>query len=173
MDRTGNGYESSISGPTHCTLAQSLHLPGKRQVMSSRNGPIIIIEDDPDDQDMFRQVLSDLKVPNKLRIFNNCPEALHYLMDTTDRPFIIFSDINLPQMTGLEMRRQLTESDRLRKKTIPFVFLSTSSKPQTVELSYEMMVQGYFEKPTSFNDLKEMMRMIIGYWKVCLHPNVD
>lgn len=141
--------------------------------MSSRNGPIIIIEDDPDDQDMFRTILAELQVPNEIKIFNNCPEALHYLMDTSDKPFIIFSDINLPQMTGLEMRRQLTQSDRLRKKTIPFVFLSTSSKLQTVETAYEMMVQGYFEKPTSMQKLKEMMHMIIAYWKVCRHPNAD
>lgn len=141
--------------------------------MSSRNGPIIIIEDDPDDQDMFRAVLSELQVTNELKMFDNCPEALHYLMDTPEKPFLIISDINLPQMTGLEMRRQLTESARLRKKSIPFVFLSTSSKQQTVEQSYEMMVQGYFQKPSSYGELKEMMRMIIGYWKVCLHPNVD
>lgn len=140
--------------------------------MSSRNGPIIIIEDDPDDQDMFRSVLGELQVSNEIRMFNNCIDALNYLMDTPDKPFIIFSDINLPQMTGLEMRRRITDSARLRKKTIPFVFLSTSAKMHTVELAYEMMVQGYFQKPNSMGELKEMMRMIIDYWKVCRHPNV-
>jgi CheY-like chemotaxis protein len=141
--------------------------------MSSLNGPIIIIEDDPDDQDMFRMVLDELQVTNELKIFNNCPEALHYLMDTTDKPFIIISDINLPLMSGLEMRHRINESARLRKKTIPFVYLSTSAKMQSVELAYELMVQGYFAKPNSFGEFKEMMRMIIGYWKVCRHPNID
>lgn len=141
--------------------------------MSSRNGPIIIIEDDTDDQEMFRMVLNELQVPNAIKIFDNCSDALNYLMDTADKPFLILSDINLPSMSGLEMRRRITESDRLRKKTIPFIFLSTSSKMQSVELAYEMMVQSYFTKPNSLSELKEMMRMIIDYWKVCRHPNID
>jgi CheY-like chemotaxis protein len=139
--------------------------------MSSRNGPIIIIEDDPDDQEMFRLVLGELKVPNELKVFDNCPDALNYLMDTPDQPFLIVSDINLPSMTGLEMRRIICDSARLRKKSIPFVFLSTSSKIESVETAYEQMVQGYFTKPNSLSELKEMMRMVIGYWKVCRHPN--
>lgn len=141
--------------------------------MSSRNGPIIIIEDDVDDQEMFCLVLEELQLPNEIKVFDNCPDALNYLMDTPDKPFLIISDINLPTMSGLEMRRRITESARLRKKSIPFVFLSTSSKMQFVETAYELLVQGYFTKPDSLAELKEMMRMIVGYWKVCKHPNVD
>ncbi|HEY1113456.1 MAG TPA: response regulator [Chitinophagaceae bacterium] len=141
--------------------------------MSSRNGPIIIIEDDLDDQDMFRLVLGELKVSNEIKMFNNCPEALNYLMDTPDKPFLIISDINLPTMSGLEMRRRISDSARLRKKSIPFIFLSTSSKMDSVETAYELMVQGYFTKPNSLPELKEMLRMIVGYWKVCKHPNAD
>ena len=141
--------------------------------MSSRNGPIIIIEDDPDDQEMLRMVLGELQIPNEIKVFDNCPDALNYLMDTPDKPFLIISDINLPTMTGLEMRRRITDSARLRKKSIPFVFLSTSSKLESVETAYEMMVQGYFTKPNGLPELKEIMRMIVGYWKVCRHPNTD
>lgn len=141
--------------------------------MSSRNGPIIIIEDDPDDQEMLRLVLEELQVPNEIKIFDNCPDALNYLMDTPDKPFLIISDINLPTMSGLEMRRRITDSARLRKKTIPFIFLSTSSKQESVEIAYEFLAQGYFTKPNNLAEIKEMMRMIVGYWKVCKHPNID
>jgi CheY-like chemotaxis protein len=141
--------------------------------MSSRNGPIIIIEDDLDDQEILRMVLGELKVSNELKIFDNCSDALSYLMDTPDKPFIIISDINLPSMSGLDMRRRINDSARLRKKAIPFVFLSTSSKMESVEMAYELMAQGYFTKPNSMAELKEMMRMIVDYWKVCKHPNAD
>jgi CheY-like chemotaxis protein len=178
VEPTG-GYSSADHLPKHkISLAdfpwhKVYSFAPKRQVMSSRNGPIIIIEDDIDDQEMFRMVLGELKVPNKLKIFDNCPDALNYLMDTTDKPFLIISDINLPSMSGMEMRRRITESARLRKKCIPFVFLSTSSKLESVETAYELMVQGYFTKPNSLVELKEIMRMIVGYWKVCKHPNID
>jgi len=140
--------------------------------MSSRNGPIILIEDDLDDQDAIRQLLGELKVRNELKVFTNCPDALNYLMDTKDKPMIIISDINIPGMNGLEMRRKITESARLRKKAIPFVFLSTSSKIESVEIAYELQVQGYFEKPNKLSDLKALLRMLLDYWRVCIHPNV-
>jgi CheY-like chemotaxis protein len=141
--------------------------------MSSRNGPIILIEDDADDQEMFRLALADLKMRNELKVFSNCTDALNYLMDTQDKPFLIISDINIPGMSGLEMRRKVNESARLRKKSIPFVFLSTSSKLQSVELAYELQVQGYFQKPNSMREFRELLHMVMAYWQVCMHPNVD
>lgn len=140
--------------------------------MSSRNGPIILIEDDIDDQDVIRQLLGELGVQNELKLFETCPEALNYLMDTADKPMLIISDINVPGMSGLDMRRKITESARLRKKSIPFIFLSTSSKIESVETAYELQVQGYFEKPNNISDLKALLRMLLDYWRVCIHPNV-
>jgi hypothetical protein len=34
-----------------------------------------------------------------------------------------------------------------------------------------MMVQGYFEKPQSLSEIKETIKLIIDYWKLCKHPN--
>lgn len=140
--------------------------------MSSRNGPIIIIEDDTDDQEMVREALNDLKISNKLIFFNNSDKALYYLMDSEAPPFLILCDINMPLLNGLEFRRKIIEIDRMRKKTIPFIFLTTTSKPEAVEEAYNLMVQGFFQKPNSMKELKELLHAAINYWKICLHPNV-
>ena len=141
--------------------------------MSSRNGPIIIIEDDPDDQDLLREVIEALGFKNELKFFGNCKDGILYLMETKDKPLLILSDINLPVMSGIEMRKKMIESDYLRQKSIPFIFLSTSSKKEYIEQAYGMMVQGYFEKPDSLGKLKEILKMIIEYWLFCKHPNAD
>ncbi len=140
--------------------------------MSSRNGPIIIIEDDTDDQEMVREALNDLKISNDLVFFNNSDKALYYLMDTKEQPFLILCDINMPLLNGLEFRRKIVEIDRMRKKTIPFVFLTTTSKQEAVEEAYNLMVQGFFQKPNSMKELKELLHAAINYWKICLHPNI-
>ena len=132
-----------------------------------------MIEDDADDQEMFQQALAALNISNKLKVYTNCTDALNYLMDTQDKPFLIISDINVPGMNGLEMRRKVNESARLRKKSIPFVFLSTSSKQQSVELAYELQVQGYFQKPNSTKAFRELVGMVMDYWKICIHPNIS
>ena len=62
----------------------------------SKNGPIIIVEDDIDDQEMIAEALSAIGVSNEVKIFNGGMEVLEYLLQTQDTPFIIFSDINMP-----------------------------------------------------------------------------
>jgi two-component SAPR family response regulator len=140
--------------------------------MSSLKGPIIIIEDDKDDQEILADVLKELKVKNPIYFFSSCNEAFYFLMDTPEKPFLIISDVNLPEMNGIDFRKKILENDHLRKKTIPFIFLSTSSRNEAVIDAYELLVQGYFKKPNSMSDLKQIMESIISYWKVCVHPEV-
>ncbi len=52
----------------------------------------------------------------------------------------------MPIMNGLELRRHIQENEGLRKKSIPFVFLSTAARPKEVEEAYNLTVQGFFVK---------------------------
>ena len=133
--------------------------------------PIVLVEDDEDDCDILREAFLDLQVKNPLRFFGNGQEVLDYLLVTTEQPFLIVSDINMPRMNGIELCRRINENVYLRKKSIPFVFLTTSRDPSSVKQAYEMMVQGYFQKAQSFTQVKLMVQLILGYWRICLHPN--
>jgi CheY-like chemotaxis protein len=136
-----------------------------------KNGPIIIVEDDIDDQEMFRDIFSELKVKNLVRFFNSCRKALDYLLTTIEKPFLILSDINLPAMTGLQMREEIMGNADLKKKAIPFVFFSTNIDQKIITLGYELCVQGYFVKPTTLKDLKEVLKTILDYWDICRWPS--
>jgi CheY-like chemotaxis protein len=137
----------------------------------SRTGPIIIVDDDKDDHDILSDVLRSLKIPNKIKFFERANDVLHYLKTTTDSPFIIICDINLPFMNGLELRREINNDTYLREKSIPFVFLTTSPDQRAIAEAYELMVQGFFIKRDTYDDIREGMKMILGYWFNCLHPN--
>ena len=137
-----------------------------------KSGPIIIIEDDLDDQEILKEVFEELKVPNLLRFFNSCIDAIDYLLTTIERPFLIISDINLPSMTGIELKQQINNNVFLRKKSIPFVFLSTTPDSHAIATAYNVWVQGYFVKPSRFSELKEMMGCILTYWKFSRHPGL-
>jgi CheY-like chemotaxis protein len=135
------------------------------------SGPIIIVEDDFDDQEILKEVFEELGIPNILHFFSSCIKALDYLLTTLEKPFLILSDINLPVMSGIELKQRINSNDYLRKKSIPFIFLSTSPNTMVIEQAYQMQVQGYFVKPTKLIDLKEMVQLIIEYWKTCRHPS--
>ena len=137
-----------------------------------KDGPIILIEDDLDDQEIFRDCVKELILPNDLIIFDNCPEAFIYLKVTPEQPFIIFCDVNLPVQNGIEFKRHIDEDPELRRKSIPFIFYSTSVNQATVNEAYtKMTVQGFFQKKESYHEIKSNIKLIMDYWKTCKHPN--
>lgn len=134
-------------------------------------GPILSVEDDPDDRYFIRKIIDEMNLPNPLYFFENGLEALAYLQATPEQPFLILCDINMPLMNGLELRQQINKSDVLRHKSIPFVFLTTASTPETVCQAFDATVQGYYKKAPDYAGLKRQLVRIIEYWQHGLHPN--
>ncbi|SFB90943.1 response regulator [Spirosoma endophyticum] len=137
----------------------------------SLQGPIISIEDDEDDQYLIGQAIQRLGVVNEVIFFANGQDALHYFENTQQQPFLILCDINMPLMNGLELRQYINQSEYLRRKSIPFVFLTTAANSQLVRMAYDATVQGFYKKSPSYDGLFHQIKQIIEYWKSCLHPN--
>ena len=137
----------------------------------SIKGPIIFVDDDADDQFIYEEIFRKLGLNNNLKFFHRAQSALAYLRDTPDKPFIIFCDINMPEMDGLELRKTINREEQLRRKSIPFVFFSTAATPLQVRAAYDLTVQGFFLKEGSFADAEATFRLIIDYWAKCQHPN--
>ncbi len=112
----------------------------------NKGGPIIIIEDDLDDQDILTEIFQELNYKNEIIFFKEGEKALEYLTDTTIEPFIIFSDINMPRLNGMELRAKVHENEDLRIKSIPYLFFSTSAEQQYVIDAYSKSIQGFFCK---------------------------
>jgi len=137
----------------------------------NKNGPIIIIEDDLDDQEILGNVFIELNYDNEIVFFADGTKALDYLTNTEVEPFIIFSDINMPKISGLELRAKVHENEDLRLKSIPYLFFSTSAEQQYVVNAYSRSVQGFFIKPTEYNEIKDVIHTIVTYWNKCVSPN--
>lgn len=129
-----------------------------------KNESIIVVEDDADDQELFKQIFEELAVPNITRFFSTCVHALDFLAATLEKPFLIISDINLPAMNGLEFCRRLSQLDKFRSAKVPFVFLTTTQDTQLVKQAYSMFIQGFFVKPSSIGEMRETISTIISYW---------
>jgi CheY-like chemotaxis protein len=135
--------------------------------------PIVVIEDDEDDQLFIQEAIESLEIVNPLVFFSNGVEAMEYLVVAQEAPLVILSDVNMPAMNGIELRQLIDLNAYLKKKCIPFVFLSTAADQGLVNTAYSMTIQGYFKKERTFAGLKEQMRSILDYWDKCLHPNSD
>jgi CheY-like chemotaxis protein len=121
-------------------------------------GPIIFIEDDLDDQEVLTQVFESLDCMNEVIFFTDGEKALDYLTTTNIEPFIIFSDINMPRLSGMELREKIHENEDLRLKSIPYLFFSTSAEQKNVVDAYSKSIQGFFIKPSTFPELPKPSR---------------
>jgi CheY-like chemotaxis protein len=137
----------------------------------NKTGPIIIIEDDLDDQDILTDILKELNFKNEVIFFADSVKALEYLAHTDIEPFLVLSDINMPKLNGIELREKVHNNEDLRLKSIPYLFFSTSAEQKHVIDAYSRSIQGFFIKPTSYEKLKNTMRKIVEYWQECESPN--
>jgi CheY-like chemotaxis protein len=141
------------------------------QRLMNKNGPIIIIEDDEDDQLMLTDIFKRLDYMHKLVFFKDGNEALEYLNRNEIVPFLILSDVNMPKINGFELRRKVHTNALLQLKCIPYLFFTTSADKKSVVDAYSMSVQGFFLKPDNYNKLERTIKTIIEYWTECIAPN--
>jgi len=137
----------------------------------NKKGPIIVIEDDLDDQEMLDMVFKELGCANEVRFFSDGADALEYLVTTDTKPFIIFSDINMPRLGGMELRDKVHENEDLRLKSIPYLFFTTSAEQRHVIDAYSKSIQGFFIKPSDPDELRDTIKNIVEYWQRCVFPN--
>ena len=137
----------------------------------NKTGPIIVIEDDIDDQEILVEIFNDLGYVNKIIYFSDGNDALDFLNKSDVLPFLILSDINMPRINGFELRNKIFTNEQLQTKCIPYLFFSTSATKKAVIDAYALSVQGFFIKPASVKELENTIRKIVEYWQECIAPS--
>jgi CheY-like chemotaxis protein len=149
------------------------HLPNRKQIETTmqKSGPIIVIEDDKDDQEILAEIFQILNYPNEIIFFLDGYKALEYITKSDVQPFLILSDINMPKLNGFELRKKIHNNEELRVRCIPYLFFTTGADRKAVTDAYSMSAQGFFIKPAKMKDLENTLRKIIEYWLECYAPN--
>ncbi|HEY0677283.1 MAG TPA: response regulator [Chitinophagaceae bacterium] len=136
-----------------------------------KSGPIVVIEDDMDDQAVLVEIFKKLAYKNEVVYFVDGNEALEYLNKTDVQPFLILSDINMPRINGFELRNKVFTNEQLQNKCIPYLFFTTGANKKSVIDAYAMSVQGFFLKPSSMISFENTIKKIVDYWQECIAPS--
>jgi CheY-like chemotaxis protein len=134
-------------------------------------GPIVVIDDDEDDHEIIIEVCERMHLRQHLKCFRDGQEALDYLTASLEHPSIILCDINMPKITGFELRKTINANNALKERSVPFIFYSTAADIRQVREAYNMTVQGFFLKGTNLDEAERTFRVILDYWQLCKHPN--
>ncbi|WP_330443633.1 response regulator [Flavobacterium sp. C4GT6] len=114
---------------------------------------IFYTDDDQEDIDFFREIIDIIDTNVKVVTQRNGEELLHALDNPPPTPYLVFLDINMPGMNGLETLRRMRESEK--HKDLPVVMFSTSSDDITIQQSKDLGASFYVPKSGAFDKLKK------------------
>jgi len=138
---------------------------------------ILVIEDDPNDQELIMRVLKKHNMANQMILLKDGAEALDFLFPKNkerreiDHPKVILLDLKLPKVDGLEVLRRL-KSDEFTKK-IPVVILTSSKEERDLSSAYELGVNSYVTKPIRFEEFAKVVSDLGMYWILTNRPPED
>ena len=121
---------------------------------------LFLIDDDPDDQHVFAEALSEIDTSVRLFTASNGLEALETLrQSTTSLPDLIFLDLNMPKMNGKQFLKEIKNDPRLQH--IPVVIYTTSSAKADKEESLQLGATGFIVKPDSYGAVCDAIRSVL------------
>ncbi len=133
--------------------------------------PILLAEDNAQDVEMTLAALKRNNVANEIVVVRHGEEVLDYLfrrglfaMRSLGDPLVVFLDLKMPKVDGLEVLRQVKSDPAL--KLVPIVMLTSSREEVDLVKSYELGVNAYVVKPVGFAQFVEAIRQAGMFWAV-------
>lgn len=140
--------------------------------MKENSFRLFLLEDDDNDAFMIQRAIERACVPCELTRFHEPQEAIDALLKMerpeVEAPHLIFTDLKMPRMSGLEFVQWLRES---HLSYIPVIMLSGSSLPEDILAAYRQGTNSFSTKPMDVHDLNEIVNTVLKYWKeACQTP---
>jgi CheY-like chemotaxis protein len=124
---------------------------------------VLLVEDDPGDVLITREVFEHNKIANTLHVASDGQEGLDFLYKRGDhvdapQPDLILLDLNLPKYDGRQLLEKIKSDADLCH--IPVVVLTTSSAEVDVLTSYKLHANAYVTKPVDVDQFMNAVRQI-------------
>jgi len=137
---------------------------------------ILLVEDNPSDSELAIRALKQSKLANLIELVEDGEQALDFIFARGKystrvgiaKPKVIFLDLKLPKVDGLEVLRELKSHEE--SKYIPVVVLTSSKEERDIMESYKLGVNSYITKPVDFEKFIEAVKGIGFYWLLLNQP---
>jgi two-component system, response regulator len=137
---------------------------------------VLLVEDNPRDAELTIRALNKRNLGNTLFHVEDGVEALDFLIGRGKYkgntgghlPKVVFLDLKLPRVNGLEVLRNIRENERTR--AIPVVIVTSSAEDPEIQTAYRLGANSYVIKPVDFDRFLNTMSALGHYWLLVNHP---
>lgn len=136
---------------------------------------IVMVEDDEGHARLIERNIRRSGVGNQILPFTNGTAAVRYLLGSDGsglehkgRALLVLLDLNLPDMTGIEILRQLKQHKYL--KSTPVVVLTTTDDSVEIKRCYELGCNVYVTKPLNYESFANAIRQLGLFFSVIQVP---
>lgn len=140
--------------------------PASSEGASGRPARILLVEDNPADVRLTREMLRESKIRNDLLVAHTAEEAEEILGLTEQEgeppPDLVLLDLNLPVKSGHQLLEEMKSDRRLRP--VPVVILTSSEAEEDVARSYDLHANAYVTKPVDLDEIAKIVRTIDEFW---------
>lgn len=133
---------------------------------------VLIVEDNPNDAELTLRALRKQNLANNVFVAEDGEEALDFIFcrgrysqrDKSCPPKVVFLDLKLPKIGGLEVLKEIKSNAETRK--VPVVVVSSSREDPDIKTAYELGANSYVVKPVDFDDFVSAMSQLGLYWMI-------
>lgn len=137
---------------------------------------VLLVEDNQQDAELTIRSLKKHKLANNISVVEDGAEALDFIFcrgkyserDIKHPPRVIFLDLKLPLVGGLEVLRAVKQDERTR--SVPVVVVTSSREDPDVKAAYELGANSYVVKPVDFESFTEAIGKLGLYWLLINQP---
>ena len=127
---------------------------------------ILLVEDDPDHADLIKEVFGEEDIETVIILVRDGMKAIDYIQKHSvkwseqieNEVKLIILDLNLPKINGMDVLKFLKKNSKYSK--IPVIILSVGSEKKTIDEAYKNGANGYFVKPTSYEEFVEKIKIL-------------
>ena len=125
---------------------------------------ILMIEDDGGHARLIEKNIRRAGVSNEVIHLRDGTRAVEFLFGADGHaraehgPFLILLDLNLPDMSGVDILRRVKADERFRRA--PVIVLTTTDDKAEIERCYDLGCNVYITKPLIYQDFAEAIRQL-------------
>jgi CheY-like chemotaxis protein len=131
---------------------------------------VLLTDDDEDDRLIFKEILNEMDKDIIVSMVNDGKQLMDFLTnENTPLPHIIFLDLNMPNMNGIECLKEIRSHEKY--SDISIAIYSTSTSKKDIDDTFLHGANIYITKPAAYSELKEILKKSLS--DVHLNQNSD